>query len=91
MIDAQHIGNTERTPGDLLAEIKDEAFEFLQTRAQMLVSEVRDNFVSTRKAVIYGVLAFTLLGTGSLLLTLALVGLVALAFRVVLMPGSFRS
>ncbi|MGA7770702.1 MAG: phage holin family protein [Candidatus Sulfotelmatobacter sp.] len=80
MIDGQHMGSTERTLGDLLAEIKDEAFEFLQTRAQMLVSEVHENFVSSRKAVIYGVLAFTLLGTGYLLLTLALVGLVALAF-----------
>jgi hypothetical protein len=32
----------------------------------MLVSEVHENFLSSRKAVIYGVLAFALLGTGYL-------------------------
>jgi hypothetical protein len=56
MIEAQHRGNAERSVGDLLAEIRDEVFEFLQTRAQMLVSEVHENLVYSKKAVLYGVL-----------------------------------
>lgn len=80
MIEAPQMENTEPTLGDLLGEIRDEVFEFLQTRVQMLVSEVHENFVYSKKAVIYGVLAVTLLFTAYLLLTLALVGLVAVAF-----------
>jgi uncharacterized membrane protein YqjE len=79
-IETQRMRSAERTLDDLLAEIKDEVFEFLQTKAQMFVSEVHENLVYSKKAAIYGVLAFTLLGTGYLLLTLALVGLVAVAF-----------
>ncbi len=46
----------------------------------MLLSEMHENFVNSKKAAIMEILAFTLLGTGYLLLTLALVGLGAVVF-----------
>jgi uncharacterized membrane protein YqjE len=75
-----HTGSNGRPLTDLLGEVKDEAEEFLATRLQMLVSEMHENYVNSKSAVIYGLAAATLLLTGYLLLTLALVVLIAQAF-----------
>jgi uncharacterized membrane protein YqjE len=69
-----------RSLGEVVAEIKDELKEFLQTRVQMLISELREAAKNSKSAAILGGAAALLLGTAWLLLNLALVGLVAVAF-----------
>ncbi|HYL16844.1 MAG TPA: phage holin family protein [Terriglobales bacterium] len=69
-----------RRLGEVVAEIKDELKEFLQTRVQMLIAELREAAKNSKSAVIFGGAAALLLGTAWLLLNLALVGLVAVAF-----------
>ena len=80
MIETRYSANNSRPLADLLGEVKNEAVEFLATRLQMLVSEIRENYVSSKKALVYGLLALTLLATGYVLLTMALVDLIAVAF-----------
>jgi len=69
-----------RTLADVLSEIKDELKEFLQTRVQMLVSELGESLKNSKSAAILGGAALFVLATAWLLLNLALVGLVAVAF-----------
>jgi uncharacterized membrane protein YqjE len=69
-----------RRLGEVVAEIKDELKEFLQTRVQMLIAELREAAKNSKSAMIFGGAAALLLGTAWLLLNLALVGLVAVAF-----------
>lgn len=76
----RYAANNGRNLGDVVAEIKDEIKEFLQTRVQMFYSEMREKFKTSASAAAYGIVALVFLATGYLLLTLALVGLVAVAF-----------
>ena len=80
MIETRYSASNGRPLSDLLGEIKNEAVEFLATRLQMFASEMHENYVNSKKALVYGLLAFTLLATGYLLLTMALVDLIAVAF-----------
>ena len=69
-----------RTLGDVVADIKNELKEFVETRVQMFSSEMKEKLSRSKSVAIYGGLALVLLATAYLLLTLALVGLVAVAF-----------
>ena len=80
MIQTTPTGNNSRPLADLLGEVKEQAGEFVATHLQMLVSEMVENYISSKKALICGLLASMLLASAYLLLTLALVGLIAAAF-----------
>jgi len=78
--ETRHGERNGRTLADVLSEIKDELKEFLQTRVQMLVSELGESLKNSKSAAILGGAALFVLATAWLLLNLALVGLVAVAF-----------
>jgi hypothetical protein len=65
---------------DVLGGLKEQAGELVATRLQMLISEMVESYISSKKVLIYGLLASMLLATAHLLLTLALVGLIAAPF-----------
>ncbi len=69
-----------RRLADVLAETKDEIKDFLQTRIQLLISEVREKAQNSKRAALLGGIAAVLGITAFLLLTLAAVGLIAVAF-----------
>ena len=63
-----------------MAEIKDELKEFFQTRTQMLRTELREKISTWRTGALLAAVGLVFLSTAYLLLTLALVGLIAEAF-----------
>ncbi len=69
-----------RSVAEVIVELTDEVKDFVQTRVQMFVSEMRDKIRESKSASIYAAAGLILLGTAYLLLNLALVGLVAVAF-----------
>ena len=69
-----------RNLASLLAEIKDEIWDFLQTRFTMLKAELQEKFKNLKTALILAVSGILLLTTAYMLLTLALVGLIMAAF-----------
>jgi uncharacterized membrane protein YqjE len=69
-----------RSLGEVISEIKEELKDFMQTRLQMLISELREAIKNSKSAAIFGGAAVLLLGTSWLLINLAIVGLVAVAF-----------
>jgi len=69
-----------RNLASLLAEIKDEIRDFLQTRFTMLKAELQEKFKNLKTALILAVSGILLLTTAYMLLTLALVGLIMAAF-----------
>lgn len=81
-----HANHAESTVEDknnlasLVAEIKNELVEFAQTRVLLLVSELREKLGTSKKAAAFAGTALIFGGLGFLLLTLAAVGLVAVAF-----------
>ena len=68
------------TLAGVVAEIKDETKEFVQTRVQMFKAELREKVATWKSGALLAGVGVVLLGTAYLLLTLALVGLVAVAF-----------
>jgi uncharacterized membrane protein YqjE len=80
MSDATYRVHEERSLAGIIAEIRDELKEFIQTRVQLFQSELKETAASVKVALPLVIVATTLLATGYLLLTLALVGLVAVAF-----------
>jgi|SRR3954451_13100551 hypothetical protein len=64
----------------LVLEMKKELVEFATTRYELLMSEIRDTTKAWKSAAPWGVMAILLFVTGYLLLTLAVVGLIAVAF-----------
>jgi uncharacterized membrane protein YqjE len=68
------------TLAGVVAEIKDETKEFVQTRVQMFKAELREKVATWKSGALLAGVGALLLGTAYLLLTLALVGLVAVAF-----------
>jgi|SRR5579862_936256 len=72
--------NGDRNLASIVSEIRDEVRTLLTTRIEMLKSEVRESGAAIKAGVPIAVLAAVLLGTGYLLFTLAVVGLVAVAF-----------
>ena len=80
MNEAAHVRNHERSIGGVVAEIKDELIDFIQTRVRMFKSELHETVATFKRIVPMAAIAIILLTTGYVLLTLAVVGLVAVAF-----------
>ncbi len=70
----------DRSLGSIVAEIRDEIREFLNTRVQMLKSELQETMSAIGHGLPFAVAAIALLGTAFLLISAAVVVLVALAF-----------
>ena len=68
-----------RNLASLLAEIKDEIRDFLQTRISMLKAELREKSKNLKTALMLAVTGILLLMTAYLLLTLALVAVIMAA------------
>jgi uncharacterized membrane protein YqjE len=64
----------------IVAEIKDEIKDFVQTRVEMFKSEMRETLDAWKTAVPLAAIAVLFLATAYLMITLAVVGLVAVAF-----------
>jgi len=77
--------NTEvdngRSLAATLAEIKIELLDFLDTRIELLKTELQEKTKILKSAAALGALGLLLLGTAYLLFTLALVSLVVVAFQ----------
>jgi hypothetical protein len=71
------VKSSEQSVTGLLAEIRDEVKEFLQTRVLMLRSEMQEKFASLKPVIPLAAIATVLGLTAYLLLTLALVALVS--------------
>lgn len=69
-----------RNLADLLAGIKNEIRDFLQTRIAMLKTELREKSKNLKTAMVLAVSGLLLLTTAYFLFTLALVGLILAAF-----------
>jgi uncharacterized membrane protein YqjE len=68
-----------RTLADVVATMKEEAKEFVQTRVQLLKIELQQKAGVLKVAALLAAIAIALLSTAYLLLTLALAALVAVA------------
>lgn len=75
-----HATSNGRNLASLLAEIKDEIWDFFETRYTMLTTELKEKSRDLKRAAILAVSAGLLLITAYLLITFALVGLVVAAF-----------
>jgi uncharacterized membrane protein YqjE len=80
MRSANGIHENGRRVADILAEMRAELVEFVQTRISMLRTEVSEKWKTAKVAIPLVGLAALSLGTAFLLLTGALVGLVVAAF-----------
>jgi uncharacterized membrane protein YqjE len=69
-----------RSLAQVVAEMKDELKDFFQTRIQLLVSELKEKAENSKKAALLGAIGAVLGVMAFLLLTLAAVGLIAVAF-----------
>lgn len=70
----------ERSLGDLIAELKEEATSFLTTRVEMFRSEFHETVSGWKSLLPLVAIAAVLLATAYALFTLALVSLVVVAF-----------
>jgi uncharacterized membrane protein YqjE len=70
----------ERSLGEVLSEIRNQVVEFLDTRLQMLRSEMQEAAQTIRRAAPSMFAGIALLATSYILVTLAIVALVAVAF-----------
>ena len=75
-----HAGGQGPTLAEVVRDVKDELKEFVQTRAQMLKAEMQEKISTWKTATLLAVFAVIFLGTAYLFLSLALVGLVVVAF-----------
>jgi len=64
----------------IIAELKDEIKDFVQTRLEMFKSEVRETLDAWKTAIPLAAIAVVLLATAYVLLTIAVVAVVAVAF-----------
>jgi uncharacterized membrane protein YqjE len=80
MSETRYAENHTRNLAAIVGEIKDEITDFVQTRVEMFKSELRETLDAWKTAVPLAAIAVLLLTTAYLLLTLAVVGLVAVAF-----------
>jgi len=74
-------GNSGRSLAEIVAEMKAEVKEFVQTRFEMFKTEVQEKIKSLKIAAPLAGLGALLLGTAYLLFTMALVGLAVAFFR----------
>jgi uncharacterized membrane protein YqjE len=70
----------ERSVGDVLLEIKDELKHFVETRFELLRSELQEGIATVKSAAPLAAAAAVFLVTAYFLLTLALVSAIAIAF-----------
>lgn len=70
----------ERSLGEVLSEIRNQVVEFLDTRLQMLRSEMQEAAQAMKRAAPSMIAGIALLATSYILVTLAIVALVAVAF-----------
>ena len=70
----------ERSVADVLMEIKNELRDFVETRYELFRSELKDGLSTVRSAAPLAIAAAIFFGTAYLLLTLALVAVIAVAF-----------
>jgi len=85
MTDAHHVNPqnpTEETHSfaSSATDLKDDAVKFVQTRVQLLLAELREKLGKSKKGAAFAGFALVFGSVGFLLLTLAAVGLVAVAF-----------
>src|SRR5437588_6143678 len=73
-------GSNGRSLATIIAEVKEELKQFVQTRVEILKAELGEKVKSLKLAAPLAAAALLLLGTAYLLLTLSLVALVAVAF-----------
>jgi uncharacterized membrane protein YqjE len=65
---------------DVIRDLGEQLKNFLNTRVEMLKSELLENVKDSSKAAVYGVIALVFLATAYWLLTLAIVAVIAVAF-----------
>jgi uncharacterized membrane protein YqjE len=70
----------ERSVADVLMEIKDELRDFVETRYELFRSELNEGLSTVKSAAPLAVAAAIFFATAYLLLTLALVAVIAVAF-----------
>lgn len=80
MPETRYVEHNGRSLSEVIGEIKGEVTEFLQTRASMLVAEMREKVDNSKNGAICAGIALALGWAGFLLLSLALVALVTVAF-----------
>jgi putative superfamily III holin-X len=81
MNSTQYAGNHQgQTLAGIVSEIRDELKEFVQTRVQMVRSELHETITAAKAWVPLAACAVTLLATAYLLFTIAIVALVSMAF-----------
>jgi uncharacterized membrane protein YqjE len=80
MNENRYAENHSKNLAAIIAELKDEIKDFVQTRVEMFKSEVRETLDAWKTAVPLAAVAVVLLVTAYLLLTIAVVALVAVAF-----------
>ncbi len=74
------MANSERSVAGVLAEIKEEVKEFVQTRIEMLKSEMKDKISSWKTAVPLIAIGLVFAATAWFVLTAALISIIAEAF-----------
>lgn len=79
------VNENGRSLGGVISELKDEAKEFVQTRIDMLRSEMKDKISSFKVAAVLIAGALFLGLTAWFVLTAALISIIAIAFQ----PNSF--
>jgi hypothetical protein len=75
----RNVGNN-RSLAEIVSEIREELKEFLNTRVQLMKSEFHEALGAIRLALPLALISLILIGTGALLLTAAVVTIVASAF-----------
>src|SRR2546427_1783657 len=78
--DTEHVENHGPSFGRVMAEIRDEIKDFVQTRVQMFKSELQEKISVWKAGAGLAAAAVVLLATAYLLLTISVVCLVAVAF-----------
>jgi uncharacterized membrane protein YqjE len=74
------VADHDRSLGSIVTEIRDELKEFATTRLEMLKAELQEGLATIKRVIPAAAAAMVFLATAYVLLTLAIVGLVAVAF-----------
>jgi uncharacterized membrane protein YqjE len=77
---AQYDQKGERTLAEIVAEVRDELTDFVQTRVDMMRSEVRETVQAASRWLPLGVVAWVFLSTAYLVFVAAIVAVVSVAF-----------
>lgn len=78
--EVRYRSGSDRSLGSIVAEIKDELKDFINTRVAMIKAELQETMNAAKTAVPLTLIALALFATGFLLLTMAAVVLIAFAF-----------